>query len=303
MPQSNLTQAQIDALKTSLIARWNAGLVMSPDDWKKIAKLIKSDGKSNTYEWLSQFPAFREWIGSRQHKVFKETAYTVINRKFESTVDVQRTDIEDDNIGQYGALAEGAGQSATDLKNDLIFQAIAAGFASVCYDGQYFFDTDHPVYPNVDGTGAPAMGINFIDEAGGTPWYLLDTSRVIKPLIFQERTAPELTAMTTTTDEKVFATDTYRYGIRYRCHVGFGFWQTAFCSKKPLTTANFDAAYDAMCAFKADGGRPLGIKPSLLVVPTTLRTKANEVINVSRLANGADNPNAGIVDVLVSPWL
>ena len=50
MPQSNLTQAQIDALKTSLIARWNAGLVMSPDDWKKIAKLIKSDGKSNTYE-------------------------------------------------------------------------------------------------------------------------------------------------------------------------------------------------------------------------------------------------------------
>ena len=55
-----LTQAQIDALKTTLVARWNAGLKLSPDDWKKIAKLVKSNGKSNTYEWLSQFPAFRE---------------------------------------------------------------------------------------------------------------------------------------------------------------------------------------------------------------------------------------------------
>lgn len=116
-----LTQTQIDALKTTLVVRWNAGLAMSPDDWKKIAKLVKSSGKSNTYEWLSQFPAFREWVGARQHKAFKENAYTVVNRKFESTVDVQRTDIEDDNIGQYGTIAESAGQSATDLKNDLVF--------------------------------------------------------------------------------------------------------------------------------------------------------------------------------------
>ena len=77
-----LTQAQIDALKTTLVARWNAGLKLSPDDWKKIAKLVKSNGKSNTYEWLSQFPAFREWVGSRLHKVFKETAYTVCRRAF-----------------------------------------------------------------------------------------------------------------------------------------------------------------------------------------------------------------------------
>ena len=169
-----LTQTQIDALKTTLVARWNAGLKLSPDDWQKIAKLVKSNGKSNTYEWLSQFPAFREWVGSRLHKQFKETAYTVVNRKFESTVDVQRTDIEDDNIGQYGTLAESAGQSATDLKNDLIFQAIAAGFSSVCYDGQYFFDTDHPVAANEDGSGA-VIPVSNMQAGAGAPWVLLCT--------------------------------------------------------------------------------------------------------------------------------
>ncbi len=181
-----LTQVQIDALKTTLIARWNAGLKLSPDDWKKIAKLVKSNGKSNTYEWLSQFPAFREWVGSRLHKVFKETAYTVVNRKFEATVDVQRTDIEDDNIGQYGTLAESAGQSATDLQNDLVFQALSAGFASVCYDGQYFFDTDHPVYPNEDGSGV-AVSVSNMQAGAGAPWVLLCSKRAASPIYLQER--------------------------------------------------------------------------------------------------------------------
>lgn len=71
----------------------------------------------------------------------------------------------------------------------------------------------------------------------------------------------------------------------------------------PLNDANFNAAYDAMTAFKADGGRPLGIKPTLLVVPTTLRTQAAEVVQVARRADGSDNPNANIVEVLSTPWL
>ncbi len=174
--------------------------------------------------------------------------------------------------------------------------------STLCFDGQYFFDSDHPVYPSVDGTGAAATVANI---AAGTdiPWYLLDTSRVLKPILFQERTKPELTSMTRVDDEAVFMTDEYRFGIRYRCNSGFGFWQTAYCSKKPLNDDNFNAAYDAMTGFRADGGRPLGIKPTLLVVPTNLRTAAAEVVQVARRADGADNPNAGIVDVLVTPWL
>lgn len=297
-----LTQAQIDALKTTLVTRWNAGLKLSPDDWKKIAKLVKSNGKSNTYEWLSQFPAFREWVGSRLHKVFKETAYTVVNRKFECTVDVQRTDIEDDNFGQYGTIAESAGQSATDLMNDLVFQALAAGFTSTCYDGQFFFDTDHPVFPNEDGSGVAATVSN-MQAGAGAPWVLLCTKRAASPIYLQERTAAEFVSINTAQNQTVFDLDVYSFGGRWRGEAAYGFWQCAFGSKADLTAANFTAAYTAMMKFKGDGGRPLGIVPDLLVTGPDNMAAAEALLKAQQNAAGASNTNYNKVELLVTPWM
>jgi phage major head subunit gpT-like protein len=109
--------------------------------------------------------------------------------------------------------------------------------------------------------------------------------------------------MTDIKDEKVFDTDTFRYGVRYRCNAGYGFWQLAYMSKAELTADNFNAAYAAMCSFTADGGRPLGIKPTVLAGPPSLRTKILEITKSTRLANGQDNINQGVVDPLVTPWL
>jgi phage major head subunit gpT-like protein len=58
-----------------------------------------------------------------------------------------------------------------------------------------------------------------------------------------------------------------------------------------------------MMSIKADGGRPMAIKPTVLVVPPTLRANAIEIVKNERLANGASNPNFGVVDLIVSPWL
>lgn len=297
-----LTQVQIDALKTTLIARWNAGLKLSPDDWKKIAKLVKSNGKSNTYEWLSQFPAFREWVGSRLHKVFKETAYTVVNRKFEATVDVQRTDIEDDNIGQYGTLAESAGQSATDLQNDLVFQALSAGFASVCYDGQYFFDTDHPVYPNEDGSGV-AVSVSNMQAGAGAPWVLLCTKRAASPIYLQERMKAEFDSITSVQNGNVFDLDVYSFGGRWRGEAAYGFWQCAFGSKAALDAANFNAAYTAMMKFTGDGGRKLGIVPDTLVTGPDNMAAAEALLKAQQNAAGSSNTNYNKVQLIVTPWM
>ena len=297
-----LSQVQIDALKTTLVARWSAGLKLSPDDWRKIAKLVNSNGKSNTYEWLSQFPAFREWVGARLHKVFKETAYTVVNRKFESTVDVQRTDVEDDNIGQYGTLAESAGQSATDLKNDLVFQALNAGFASVCYDGQFFFDTDHPVYPNEDGSGVAATVSNM--QAGvGAPWVLLCTKRAAAPIYLQERMPAQFDSITSPQNTNVFDLDVYSFGGRWRGEAAYGFWQCAFGSKAALDAANFTAAYTAMMKFTGDGGRKLGIVPDTLVTGPDNMAAAEALLKAQQNAAGASNTNYNKVQLIVTPWM
>lgn len=59
-------------------------------------------------------------------------------------------------------------------------------------------------------------------------WYLLCTSRPIKPLIMQQRKAPKFVSLTAETDENVFMKKTFIYGVDYRGNAGFGFWQMAY---------------------------------------------------------------------------
>lgn len=297
-----ITPAFISALFTGFRSEFNRMFDKTPSDWDRVATLVPSNSKENVYGWLGQFPQFREWVGERVVRDMKAHGYSITNKKYESTVGLRRTDIEDDTVGVYKPLFGEMGRAAKVFPDEQVFGLMAQGISLPCYDGQNFFDTDHPVYPNVDGTGVPLSVSNYADGAGPA-WYILDDSRPVKPFIFQERTKPELTSLIDPNDESVFMKDEYRFGIRYRCNAGFGFWQMAYCSRLPLTSENFNAAYGAVCSYKADGGRPLGIRPTLLVVPPTLRVSAHEVVVTDRLANGGGNPNKGLCEVLVTPWL
>ena len=88
-----------------------------------------------------------------------------------------------------------------------------------------------------------------------------------------------------------------------RCNVGFGLWQLAYGSRKTLDEAGLIAAYTAMTERKGDGGRPLGVKPTVLLVPPSLEWAARKLVNATTLANGADNVLKGVVSVEVSPFL
>jgi phage major head subunit gpT-like protein len=297
-----ITPAVLAALRTALRAEFQRAFGETKPAWNQIATLVPSSTASNTYAWLGQFPKLREWIGSRVIKDMAAQGYKIDNKLWESTVGVKRTDIEDDNVGIYKPLFAEMGRAAKSHPDELVFALLKAGATTACYDGQNFFDTDHPVFPSVDGTGTPETVSNF-GGGTGTAWYLLDTSRAIKPVLFQERATPELTAMSATDDEEVFMSDEYRYGVRARSNVGFGFWQMAYMSRQDLTPDSFNAAYAAMGSIMADGGRPLGIRASVLVVPPTLRSKALEVVKAERLANGATNVNANVVEVLDTPWV
>lgn len=302
-----ITPALITALRTGFQKNFQDAITDTPTNYAKIATVVPSSSASNTYGWLGQFPTLTEWIGPRVAKNLSAQAYQVLNKLYESTVAVKRTDIEDDNVGIYSPLFAEMGRAAATHPDQLVHQLLAQGHLTNCYDGQFFFDVDHPVFPNADGTGVAVSNINndvpVAPAVAGPAWYLLDAGRALKPLIFQERTKPELLSMVTATDEGVFSLDEYRYGLRYRCNAGFGFWQMANRSQYPLDVANFNAVMSKMMSLTADGGRPLGIQPTTLVVPPSLRAAAIEIVKSERLASGASNPNFGVVELIVSPWL
>jgi phage major head subunit gpT-like protein len=297
-----ITPALLTSLRTGFSKAFQDALADTPTDFARVATVVPSSNASNTYGWLNQFPGLREWTGDRVLKDMAAAAYQVQNKLYEGTVAVKRTDVEDDNVGIYTPMFAETARAARAHADSLVFSLLKAGSASLCFDGQNFFDVDHPIYPNVDGTGTAVATVN-VDAGTDPAWYLLDTSRALKPLIFQERTQPEMEAMTSTQDEGVFMTDLYRYGIRYRCNAGFGFWQMARKSQLPLTAANFNAAMAAMMSLTADGGRPLGIKPTTLVVPPGLRAAALSLIEAQLINGGETNPNYKAVEVIVTPWV
>jgi phage major head subunit gpT-like protein len=297
-----ITPNSLSALMVGFRKNFQDGLAMVPPQHEQIATTILSTGASTTYGWLGQWPKFREWVGDRVFKDLQAHAYSILNKKFESSVSVGRDQIEDDEIGVYAPMMQEMGRATSAFPSELLFPLLTAGFATTCYDGQFFFDTDHPVYPNVDGTGVAVSTSNM--QAGAlTPWYLLDTSRVLKPLIYQLRRPPAFQAMTRMDDESVFMSDTFRYGVDLRANGGYGFWQMAFGSKIALTYDNLWAAYSAMTALKADGGRPLDITPNLLVVPRSLEKTAIELMDKENLAGGESNALYKKFTVLATSWL
>lgn len=296
-----INAASIQSLFTGYNASFNKGVQAAPSRYQDVAMVVPSTTSSNTYAWLGQFPKLRKWIGDRVIKNLSAQGYVINNELFESTIKVKRTDIEDDQYGIYAPLIEEMGRASGDHPDELIFALLAAGFTTVCYDGQYFFDTDHPV-----GSGESVTNVSNMQAGAGTPWFLMDTSRSIKPLLFQDRDSYKFQMLTAEDDEAVFMRDEYLYGIRARVNAGFGLWQLAFASKGTLDAANYAAARSAMMAFKSDEGRPLGIVPNKLVVGPSLEQAARKLVNNQLVDSGGvsvSNEWAGSVELIVVPWL
>lgn len=293
--KSNLSQ-----LFNGFNSAFNKGLDGANSHYKDISMTIPSSGSEETYGWLGQLPRLREWLGDRVIKNLVAHSYTVKNKLFEESLSVKRTDMEDDNYGVMSPLFAEMGRVSGEHPDELIFSLLSAGFDTTCFDGQFFFDTDHPV-----GTNDPVSVSNM--QSGANPaWFLLDTSRAIKPLLFQERISYSLTSLTNETDENVFLKDEFLYGIRARVNAGFGLWQLAFASKGTLDATNYAAARTAMMELAGDEGRKLGIKPDTLVVPPSLESDALALIENQLIINAGvsvSNHWAGTAKLIVVPWL
>lgn len=61
-------------------------------------------------------------------------------------------------------------------------------------------------------------------------WFLLDTKRFLKPIIFQKRKEIKMTSLTKDDDENVFMRDEFIWGADGRSNAGYGFWQMAYGS-------------------------------------------------------------------------
>lgn len=300
-----INAANLQNVFINLKTIFNKAFEAAPSFWQKVAMLVPSTSKTNDYKWLANFPRMRKWVGDKTVKALAAFNYTVTNDDWEATVEVDRNDIEDDELGIYAPQAEGAGFSAKQLPDEIVADLINGAFGNKCYDGQYFIDTDHPVtdkngvVQSVSNKGTKKLSaatqaaaiaslgaartamMKFTDDEGrplnitpnillvppalgdtanvlamndrledGKPnpykgtvtvvieprltsddaWFLFDTTKPVKPLIYQERKKPVFVQQIDPQADDVFSRKKYKFGAEARAAGGYGFWQLAYGS-------------------------------------------------------------------------
>ncbi len=304
-----ITPQNLRNLRTTYSGIYRAGYTGAQPWSPKVAMEVPSSTSQNDYGWMQDLPRMREWLGERHIQNLAASSYVIKNKEYELTIGVRRPDIEDDNLGLYNPMMAEMGRQAAKHMDDLIVDVMQGGHAQLTFDGQNFFDTDHPNDPNSQAAGTQqnywasgkALGAATYAEiraammtyvgANGRPlgitpnllvvppqleaaarvilhadiiaqtvggntttatnvlkgtaellvvpelaneataWYLLDTTRAIKPFVFQRRKAPEFVEKTSNNDDNVFHHNKYLYGIDCRDNAGYGLWFLAAKAK------------------------------------------------------------------------
>lgn len=295
-----INRATLNSAFVGFNAAFQAGLALAQSSHGRVSTNVPSTTKTNEYGWLGNIPGFREWIGDRVVNGLARHGYAIPNKSFELTVGVDRDDFEDDNLGIYAPMFQNLGYEAAVFPAQLVWGLLKAGFNTKCYDGQFFFDTDHPV---LDANGVEQSVAN-TDGGAGTPWFLIDDSRPLKPIIFQERKKfGNLVRKDKEDDDNVFERKEFRYGLDGRGNVGFGYWQMAWGSRQTLDAAHYEAARVGLGQMKGDYGKVLSIRPKLLIVPPSLEGAARTIVGNQLTTGGETNKWYNTAEVLVEPWL
>ncbi|MCG8434460.1 MAG: Mu-like prophage major head subunit gpT family protein [Gammaproteobacteria bacterium] len=128
----------------AIIGRMWLRLEQGAAGWvNRLSMEIDSDQESETHKWLGMSPQMREWIGGRLVHGLREFGVTIENKDFEATIEILTKEIRRDKTGQIMIRVDNLADRVNSHGAKLLTELVVAGESSVCYDGQFFFDTDH----------------------------------------------------------------------------------------------------------------------------------------------------------------
>ena len=295
----DLTNANLQALFRGYRANFQRGFASMGDGgalYEQFCTTVPSTTAVEVYPFLKALPRLREWVGDRVVHSLESGDFSIKNRKFELTEGVGRDVIEDDTYGLFAPVFEEFGRSSREHPNELAVEVLTGN--PKCYDGAALFG-DHIV---LDGKGKEAKVSNDIGGSGAA-WYVMDLTRVIKPMVFQKRRDYDFRALTDLNSDAVFTTDQFKFGVDARVNAGPGLWQLIVCCREPFNAETYAAARARLQELKGDHGRPLALRHSHTMVPNNFEGAALRVLNNAQAANGATNEWAGTSKLILNPWL
>lgn len=139
----SLTTAKYLAVQRDVTMKINSGMRSADPLYPELCTVVNSMGSDEKYGWVGGVPGMREWVGERQFKQLRAADYTLINKHWESSLEVLKTDVDDDRLAMIGPAASQLGVEAAYHPDELLWDVLIAGTSTECFDGQFFYDTDH----------------------------------------------------------------------------------------------------------------------------------------------------------------
>lgn len=141
-----ITRSDIPAgLTTGVRALFLKSIEGVPTHYQKLAMIAPSAASEEKYAWLASVPGMREFVGERQAYGLREYSFSIVNKTWESTIEVDRAALEDEQYGQIRLRIQSLAEAAAYHKDQMVIQLARDGFTANCYDGQAFFSGSHPV--------------------------------------------------------------------------------------------------------------------------------------------------------------
>ncbi len=116
---------------------------MQEVDWPQIASQIDTTLPTQNYSWLGRGAVMELFKDEAREQRIVEYDYSLADNIYKAKLTVNRKTLEDEQYGLLKMHAQDLGSEPARFQDELIFTALEAGFTNTCYDGQYFFDTDH----------------------------------------------------------------------------------------------------------------------------------------------------------------
>lgn len=139
----SLNTAKYISTQRDLTQKFREGAASAKPFYPMLCTEIQSTGTDEKYGILGSMPGVREWLGPRQFKKLRAGDFTITNREWENSIEFEKNDIDDDRIGLMMNLAQDFGIEAVLHPDELLIEALVAGESTACFDGQFFYDTDH----------------------------------------------------------------------------------------------------------------------------------------------------------------
>lgn len=118
-------------------------VAVSDPFYPTLAMTVDSSQESEDYDWLGEVPGVREWLGDRKFKQLSSYEFNIKNRDWEQSIQLPKKKIDDGNTGYFDRLGDALADEAAYHPDELLIELMEAAETIRCFDGQYFFDTDH----------------------------------------------------------------------------------------------------------------------------------------------------------------